>query len=113
MTERDEDVVFLLPDGSSVAVPNDTVCRSAMLQEAIRTGEGATTVAITLPQCVLQDWIQSVDALKAATTSTGNSTGFARHPDLLKLGLRAGRIAFTWFGPCPLELVRSWVLWML
>ena len=84
VTERDEDVVFLLPDGSSVAVPNDTVRRSAMLQEAIRTGEGATTVAIALPQGVLQDWIQSVDALKAAATLTGNSTDVAHHPDLLK-----------------------------
>ena len=84
VTERDEGVVLLLPDGSSLAVPNDTVRRSAMLQEAIHTGESATYMAITLPQGVVTDWLQSVDALNAAVTSTGHGIDVARHPRLLK-----------------------------
>ena len=35
------------------------------------------------PQGALQDWLQSVDALKAAATSTGHGTDIALHPRLL------------------------------
>ena len=60
-----------LPDGSSVQVPQATVRRSATLQEAIRTSDTDSNVSISLPRGVLQDWLQSVDALEAAANATG------------------------------------------
>ena len=84
ITEREDGVILLLPDGSSVEVPQDTIRRSATLQEAIHTEEMGNFVSISLPPGVLQDWLQSVDALKAATATTGHGTGLSHNPRLLK-----------------------------
>ena len=84
VTEREEDVVLCLPDGSSVQVPQATVRRSATLQEAIRTSDTDSNVSISLPRGVLQDWLQSVDALEAAAHATGQGTDIVHHPRLLK-----------------------------
>ena len=85
VSDRDEVVVLSLPDGSSVRVPKDTVRRSALLQEAIQAETNASSVSISLPRGVLQDWLQSVDALKAAPTSTGQGADIAGNPRLLQL----------------------------
>ena len=84
LIERGEDMVFRLPDGLSVEVPQATIRRSAVLQEAIHTSD-ASGVPIYLPRGVLQDWLQSVEALKAAATSTGHGTDIASNPRLLQL----------------------------
>ena len=82
-TQVDDGVVLRLPDGSFVQVPQHTIRRSVMLQEAIHTCDTAENASISLPQGVLQDWLQSVDALKAAT-SPGRGTDVARNPHLLR-----------------------------
>ena len=85
LTERDEVVVLGLPDGSSIELPQATIRRSAVLREAMNAGDTATNVSIALPQGVLQDWLQSVNALNAAaTTSTGHATDIARNPRILR-----------------------------
>ena len=83
MTDGNDGVVLWLPDGSSIEVPQDTIRRSAMLQEAIKTNDTASNVSITLPLPVLQDWLQSAEALKAAATATGHGVDIANHPRLL------------------------------
>ena len=55
-----------------------------MLQEATNNCDTDTNVSVTLPRGVLQDWLQSVDALKAAADATGRDTDIANHPRLLK-----------------------------
>ena len=85
VSDRDEVVVLSLPDGSSVRVPKDTVRRSALLQEAIQAETNASSVSISLPRGVLQDWLQSVDALKAASSSVQHGMEIAHHPRLLQL----------------------------
>ena len=75
VAESNVGVVFRLLDGSSVEVPQATVRRSAVLQEAIQTSHTAANMSITLPRGALQDWLQSADALKAAATSTTWTTG--------------------------------------
>ena len=86
LTDNDEGVVFRLPDGSSVEVPQATVRRSSMLQEALQSSDNATCVPITCPRGVLRDCLQSIDALKAAGTSTGGlGTDMARNPRILNL----------------------------
>ena len=84
LIERDEGVVLCLPDGLSVEVPQDTLRRSAVLQEAIQTSETGTNVSTPLPRGYMQDWLQSVDALMAAATSTGHGTDIASNPRLLQ-----------------------------
>ena len=84
VTERDEGTVLRLPDGSSVEVPQATIRRSAVLQEGINTCDMDTNVSVTLPQGVLQDWLQSVDALNAAAISSEPSTDIANDPRLLR-----------------------------
>lgn len=96
VTERDDVVVCCLPDGSSMEVAQVTIHRSATLQEAIHTSECGANVRITLPRGVLQDWLQSVEALKAAATSTGDSAGIAHNPHLLKFL----RVCFFCFCSC-------------
>lgn len=60
-----------------------------MLQEAIHTSDTTTNVLNTLPRSVLQDWLQGVDALKAAAASTGHARDIANNPRLLRfLGVR-------------------------
>ena len=76
--------MFCLPDGSSVQVPHDIIRRSAMLQEAMHASDTAANVSITLPKGVLQDWLQSVDALKALTSSPAHHTDIANDPRLLR-----------------------------
>ena len=84
VTEMDEGVLLRLPDGSSVEVPQDTIRRSIMLQEAIHACDTAADASISLPQGVLQDWLQSVYALEAAATSQGHGTDIARNTHLLR-----------------------------
>ena len=79
-TDRGEDVVLCLPDGLSVAVPQFTVRRSAMLQDAIHASGTATQVSISMPQ----EWLQSVHALKAAAASETNGMDLAHNPRLLQ-----------------------------
>ena len=73
VTERSDDVVLWLPDGSSVAAPQATIRRTAVLQEAIKVSDTASSTTITLPRGILQDWLQSIDALRAAEASTGHA----------------------------------------
>ena len=82
VTESGDGAVLWLPDGSSVEVPQDTIHRSAVLQEAVNTSDVATNETITLPQGILQDWLQSIDALKAAAASTAG-TDIVHHPRLI------------------------------
>ena len=84
VVERDEGIVFCLPDGSSVEVPQATIRRSAVLQEATNNCDTDTNVSVTLPRGVLQDWLQSVDALNAAAISSEPSTEIANDPRLLQ-----------------------------
>ena len=83
LTESDEGVVLRLPDGSSVAVLQATVRRSAVLQEAIQASDTSDRVSITLPRGVLHDWLQCVDALKAAAATPGGGANLSRNPRLL------------------------------
>lgn len=80
----DEGLVLSLPDGSSIEVPQLTIRRSALLQEAIQTLDAASKVSIQLPRGVLQDWLQCIDALKAAATSTEHGMDIASNPRLLQ-----------------------------
>ena len=84
LTESDEGVVLRLPDGSSVAVLQATVRRSAVLQDALHSSDTAVILSISLPRGVLQDWLQSVDALTAAASPAGHGTDIAHHPRLLQ-----------------------------
>ena len=98
LAESDEGVVLGLPDGSSIDldVPQTTIRRSAVLQEAIFASGMATNTFITLPQGVLQDWLQSFDALKGATTSPWKGTDISRDPRLLRfLNVRCFSV-FLW-----------------
>ena len=91
VTRRDESVVLSFPDGSSTEVPQDTIRRSAMLQEAIHAEDKGAEVSINVPRGFLRDWLQSVDALKATATSTQRGTDIAPNPRLLQF-LRVRRI---------------------
>ena len=84
MTETDEGFVLCLPDGSSIEVTQVTIRRSAVLQEAIHASREDTNMFITLPRGILQDWLQSLDALKAAATSPGRGTDIAHNPRLVQ-----------------------------
>ena len=85
VAERDglDGIVLRLPDGSSVDVPQATIRRSAVLQEALQTCGTMTNESITLPRGVLQDWLQGVDALKDAADSELKSADIANNPRLL------------------------------
>lgn len=83
-TEMDDGVLLRLPDGASVQVPQATMRRSVMLQQGIHACDTAGNSSISLPHGVLQDWLQSVDTLKASATSPGNGTDIARNPHLLR-----------------------------
>ena len=99
VTKSAEGVVLWLPDGSSAEVAEGTMRRSAMLQEAIQTGGKAIEMSITVPQGILLDWLHSVDALKAASTTTGQGTVLARNTHLLQF-LRVRRFPLCrrgWF----------------
>lgn len=87
VTESDDGVALWLPDGSSVGVPQApaTIGRSAVLQEALHASNTASDVSIRLPQGVLQDWLHSVHALKAAATPTEHGTDISHHPRLRKV----------------------------
>ena len=74
----------MLRHGSSLEVPKDTIRRSALLEEAIHTSDTAEDVSVTLPRGVLQDWLQGIDALTTASTSTEHGTDIAHHPRLLQ-----------------------------
>ena len=83
VTEKDEGVVLWLPDGSSVDVPAATIRRSSVLQEAIHTSDETEDMRISLPRGVLQDWLQSVDALKSETGDP-NCPDIAQNPRILR-----------------------------
>ena len=82
VTEMDDGVLFRLPDGLSVEVPQATIRRSVTLQEAIHTCDMAENASISLPQGVLQDCMQSIDALKAA--ASGHGMDIAHHSRLVR-----------------------------
>ena len=83
LAESDAGVVLWLPDGSSTEVPQYTIRRSAVLQEAIQASDTSDRVSITLPRGVLHDWLQCVDALKAAAATPGGGANLSRNPRLL------------------------------
>ena len=79
------DGVVLGPDGSSVEVSHGTIRRSTTLQDALNAAlNSAAGVYIYLPRGVLQDWLQSVDALKSDATSAEHSTDIAHNPRLMQ-----------------------------
>ena len=82
--ELDSAVVLRLPDRSSVEVPQDTIRRSDVLQEALQTSDTGGSVSLLLPRGVLHNWLQGVEALQAAAASTGHGPDIARNPRLLQ-----------------------------
>ena len=83
VTKKDDGVVLRLPDGSCVEVPQATIRRSAVLQEAIHASDTDADMPFSLPRGVLKDWL---DALKAAgRTSPGHGTDIAQYRRLLQL----------------------------
>ena len=78
-------MVFGMPDGSSVEVLHGTIRRSTVLQEALTMAmDTATGGSIKLPRGVLQDWLQSVDALKSEANSSGHGISIAHNPRLMQ-----------------------------
>lgn len=61
-TARDVDVSFLLPDGSTVDVPQDILSKSSVLHQTICTAE-YEIVDLTLPKGFLTSWLHCIDAL--------------------------------------------------
>lgn len=85
VTERDEGVVFGLPDGSSVEVLHGTMRRSTVLQVALNAAMNMDSgVSITLPRGVLQDWLQGIAALKSDASLAGHGTDIAYNARLMK-----------------------------
>ena len=82
VTEKDDGVVLRMPDGSCVEVPQATIHRSAVLQEAIQTSDADADMSFSLPRGVLKDWL---DALKAVgRTSLGHGSDIAQYRRLLQ-----------------------------